>query len=78
MDGRERTIRIWESAWGREGLWCTSCRRSTPVEQLLLEPTARAVLACESCGEELRTGPSWLTHQPLPHPRRPAYAWAEG
>lgn len=58
--GREATIRIWESTWGREGLWCRPCRRSTPVEQLLLEATARAVLLCECCGQVLRTGPSWL------------------
>lgn len=59
--GRELTIRIWESTWGREGLWCKGCRRTTPVAQLLLEPTGRAVLPCETCGTVLRTGPSWLT-----------------
>lgn len=64
--GRELTIRIWESTWGREGLWCNSCRRATPVAQLLLEPTGRAVLPCETCGTTLRTGPSWLTTLQVP------------
>jgi hypothetical protein len=61
IHGRELTIRIWESTWGREGLWCKGCRRATPVAQLLLEPTGRALLPCETCGTTLRTGPSWLT-----------------
>lgn len=68
--GRELTIRLWEHAWGREGLWCKACRRKTPVEQLLLEPSGRAVLPCEGCGTTLRTGASWLTTPPAPLPRQ--------
>ena len=59
--GRELTIRIWEASWGREGLWCKGCRHTTPVAQLLLEESGRALLPCERCGTTLRTGPSWLT-----------------
>lgn len=61
MNGRDLTIKLWESTWGREGLWCNQCRRATPVERLLLEQSGRAVLHCESCQMTLRTGPSWLT-----------------
>lgn len=61
MTGRELTIRLWESSCGREGLWCRACRRTTPVERLLLEESGRAVLCCETCNEQLRSGPSWLT-----------------
>ena len=64
--GREATIRIWETSCGREGLWCKRCRRTTPVEQLLLEATGRAVLQCETCRQLLRTGPSWLTTAQIP------------
>jgi hypothetical protein len=61
MNGRALTIALWETTWGREGLWCKGCRRSTPVEQLLLEQSGRALLPCETCRTTLRTGPSWLT-----------------
>ena len=76
LSGREATVRIWEAAWGREGLWCKGCRRTTPVEQLLLEETGRAVLYCETCAELLRTGPSWLTtlHLPAQTPHSPVAA----
>ena len=66
MTGRELTVRIWESTWGREGLWCKGCQRATPVEQLLLEESGRAVLQCETCTSTLRTGPSWLTAIDVP------------
>ena len=69
-DGRELTIRAWEDSFGREGLWCSSCRRTTPVERLLLGTTGYAVLPCESCGTTLHTGPSWRTALPAPQPRR--------
>lgn len=74
MTGRELTIRIWETSWGREGLWCRECHRATPVEQLRLEKTGRAVLLCESCHTTLRTGPSWLTVMPVPAQRGRALA----
>jgi hypothetical protein len=64
LSGREATVRIWEATWGREGLWCSDCRRATPVEQLLLEQSGRALLRCETCQTTLRTGPSWLTTLP--------------
>lgn len=59
--GHAITVALWESTWGREGLWCRPCRRATPVEQLVLEPSGRAALLCETCAQLLRTGPSWLT-----------------
>jgi hypothetical protein len=62
---RLATIRRWESTWGREGLWCATCRRSTPVEQLLLCPASGAVLPCERCGRVLRRDLL------VPAPRRP-------
>lgn len=71
MNGRELTIGIWENRWGREGLWCRSCRRATPVEQLLLEESGRALLTCESCRATLRTGPSWLTVAAVPTQAQP-------
>ena len=74
--GRELTIRIWEGTWGREGLWCSPCRRTTPVEQLLLEATGRAVLHCETCHRTLRTGPSWLTAELIPAQSHRALATA--
>lgn len=61
MTGHDLTISLWESTWGREGLWCTGCRRSTPVAQLTIEVSGRAVVHCETCAAVLRTGPSWLT-----------------
>ncbi|MFN2537295.1 MAG: hypothetical protein ABR549_03965 [Mycobacteriales bacterium] len=66
LSGREATVRIWEATWGREGLWCKACRRATPVEQLLLEESGRALLRCETCAATLRTGPSWLTTLQVP------------
>jgi hypothetical protein len=75
--GRELTIRIWESSCGREGIWCRDCRRSTPVEQLLVEPAARAVLRCETCSRLLRTGPSGLTTLQMPRQTSRALAAAE-
>jgi hypothetical protein len=62
---RLATIRRWESTWGREGLWCLTCRRATPVEQLLLCPVSGAVLPCERCGRVLRRD------LVVPAPRRP-------
>lgn len=76
MTGRELTIRIWEARWGREGLWCKHCRRTTPVEQLLLEESGRAILHCETCASVLRTGPSWLTAMPQSPEKRTALTMA--
>lgn len=76
MNGRDLTIDIWESTWGREGLWCKRCRRTTPVDQLLLEATGRAVLACETCHTTLRTGPSWLTSTRVPQQHGRAHTTA--
>ena len=65
MSGRDLTIGIWENRWGREGLWCRPCRRATPVNQLLLVETGRALLHCETCAAILRSGPTWLTAMPI-------------
>ena len=49
----DMTIQAWESALGREGVWCRSCQRSTPVHQLTEDPITGAQLRCESCAGAL-------------------------
>lgn len=60
MNGHDITVSLWENNWGREGLWCRDCRRTTPVHQLVVRE-GRAVLFCETCRAHLCTGPTWLT-----------------
>lgn len=72
MNARNVTISTWESTLGREGLWCGTCRRATPVERLLLEQSGHATLKCETCDVTLRSGlgrpkpPRPLDHQLVP------------
>ena len=59
LSGSQVTVRDWEHRWGREGVWCRRCRRTTPVAMLAVDGRA-AALSCESCGTPLLRGESWL------------------
>jgi len=61
LTGQQATVHDWEQRWGREGVWCAGCRRTTPVAMLGIEGR-QAALACESCERVLLRGESWLAH----------------
>lgn len=59
LTGHELTVRDWEQRWGREGLWCSRCRRTTPPALLVVDGHS-AVLACETCSRPVLRDESWL------------------
>jgi hypothetical protein len=61
MTSHDVTVAMWENQWGREGLWCRGCRRTTPVAQLVITLNGRSVLHCETCRAHLVSAPSWVT-----------------